>query len=200
LGIRVAEVVEGFYSFLGFPRLTSQDVVQKSVANGIHESIFGYCSGATPALGGEGKFQVAPDKIRLGVTVADDEIDLDSGFIMLPAAIPRPQPAAPQPAADGTTTTTAPYPTPTAGGGPPSTVAETPTASTPSGGAGQKAVDISFSANRNALFTAWNAMANLADMAGTVKVTVHAESSEGFNRSKLQNGVLEPLREADLIE
>ena len=43
-------------------------------------------------------------------------------------------------------------------------------------------------------------MANLADMAGQVKVTIHAESPAGFDKSKLNNGVLEPLREADLIE
>jgi len=37
-------------------------------------------------------------------------------------------------------------------------------------------------------------------LAGKVTVTVHAESEKGFDKSKLQNGVLEPLREADLIE
>jgi hypothetical protein len=36
--------------------------------------------------------------------------------------------------------------------------------------------------------------------AGNVAVTIHAESEEGFDHGKLQNGVLEPLREADLIE
>ena len=50
------------------------------------------------------------------------------------------------------------------------------------------------------LYTAWNAMANLAEMAGKVTVTVKAESEAGFDKSKLNNGVLEPLREADLIE
>ena len=38
------------------------------------------------------------------------------------------------------------------------------------------------------------------DMAGHVKVTIHAESAAGFDKSKLNNGVMEPLREADLIE
>jgi hypothetical protein len=38
--------------------------------------------------------------------------------------------------------------------------------------------------------------ANLACMAGTVEVSVHAESEAGFENSKLQNGVLEPLRES----
>lgn len=61
-------------------------------------------------------------------------------------------------------------------------------------------VEITFSADRNQLFTAWNAVANLADLAGKVSVTLRAESEKGFDRGKLQNGVIEPLREADLIE
>ena len=60
-------------------------------------------------------------------------------------------------------------------------------------------VELTFSADRNQLFTAWNVIANLADMAGQVIVTIHAENSEGFDKAKLQNGVMEPLREADLI-
>jgi hypothetical protein len=37
-------------------------------------------------------------------------------------------------------------------------------------------------------------------MAGKVEVSIRAESETGFDKSKLQNGVLEPLREANLIE
>ena len=37
-------------------------------------------------------------------------------------------------------------------------------------------------------------------MAGKVSVTIHAESAAGFDKGKLNNGVMEPLREADLIE
>jgi hypothetical protein len=33
-----------------------------------------------------------------------------------------------------------------------------------------------------------------------VNVTLRAESEKGFDKGRLQNGVLEPLREADLIE
>jgi hypothetical protein len=60
-------------------------------------------------------------------------------------------------------------------------------------------VELTFSADRNQLFTAWNAVANLADIAGQVKVTVKAEKADGVDKSKLQNGVIEPLREAGLI-
>lgn len=63
-----------------------------------------------------------------------------------------------------------------------------------------KTVDIIFTADHNGLFTAWNTIANLADMAGKMRVTMHTDSAMGFEKSKLLNGVMEPLREADLIE
>ena len=37
-------------------------------------------------------------------------------------------------------------------------------------------------------------------MAGSIKVTIDAQSQEGFDQNKLRNGVLEPLQEMDLIE
>ena len=43
-------------------------------------------------------------------------------------------------------------------------------------------------------------VANLADMAGDVSVNVRAEPEEGFDKSKLENGVMEPLRESELID
>jgi hypothetical protein len=46
----------------------------------------------------------------------------------------------------------------------------------------------------------WRPSANLADLAGKVNITVRADSAEGFDKGKLQNGVLEPLRESDLIK
>jgi hypothetical protein len=54
----------------------------------VPEGIFAYASGGSPALGSDGKFQVNRDKVILGNPLADDEIDLDSGFLMIPAAVP----------------------------------------------------------------------------------------------------------------
>lgn len=64
----------------------------------------------------------------------------------------------------------------------------------------QKQFEMSFTADRAQLFQVYPAIANLADLAGKVTITVRAESAKGFDQSKLQNGVIEPLREADLIE
>jgi hypothetical protein len=63
-----------------------------------------------------------------------------------------------------------------------------------------KTVELTFSADSTKLYQAFSVLANLADMAGQVAVTVKAEKADGFDKSKLNNGVLEPLREADLIE
>ncbi len=193
LGIGTGEIVSGFYSFLGFTRLTSDTIIRKAIVRGVKECAFGYTSGGAPALGPDGKYQVTLAKVRFDTVVVEDEIDLDSGFLMLPQAIPQPAPT--PTAADGPGTT--PTPDPTLGGTPPST---TPT-HTPGGTPTiQTQVELTFSADRNELFTAWNAMANLADLAGKVTVTVKAEKADGLDKAKLENGVMEPLREADLIK
>ncbi|HEY5812466.1 MAG TPA: hypothetical protein VIT23_07420, partial [Terrimicrobiaceae bacterium] len=64
----------------------------------------------------------------------------------------------------------------------------------------QTQIELTLSADHNQLFVAWNAVANLADLARTVTVSIHAEKPDGLDKSKVHNGVMEPLREADLIE
>jgi hypothetical protein len=59
---------------------------------------------------------------------------------------------------------------------------------TPATGAGpQRSVSFEFRADRNQLYTAWNALANLADQAGKVTISVAATNENGFDQSKLQN-------------
>ncbi|HET6144282.1 MAG TPA: DUF499 domain-containing protein [Candidatus Acidoferrales bacterium] len=192
VGIKTAHLLDGFYSFLGFPRLVESAAIKKAIARGIYDKHFGYFSGAAPALGADGKYEVPSDRVRFNITVGEDEIDMDSGFLMMPQAIPV---AVPPPISIDTVTEIFV--------GTESTVKTSPPNDEripPPNNEIQKVVAINFSANRDQLFAAWNAIANLADLAGRVNVTVHADSEAGFDRSKLQNGVLEPLKEADLIE
>jgi len=194
LGIRTSDIVSGFYSFLGFTRLTSELVIRKALARGVKEGTFAYAGCGVPPLGQDGKYQIARAKVCFETAVADDEIDLESGFVMMPQAVPLPLT---EPTPTGVTTTP-PEQTGTQPTGTPST-SRIPTGR-PLSAATETLVQLSFDADRNQLFTAWNAVANLADMAGKVTVTLRAEKSAGFDKGKLQNGVLEPLREADLIE
>jgi Protein of unknown function (DUF499) len=193
LGIRCADVVSGFYSFLGYTRLTTKDVIQKSITRGVQEGVFGYFTGSAPAFDATGKYQVARSKVRFSVPISEDEVDLESGFVMLPQGIPvepAPQPSPVSPGSTGLSEDGALSPGP----GPGPAAVPLPAA------AGETVVQVAFTASRDELYGAWNAIANLADMAGKVEVSIRAESEKGFDKSKLQNGVLEPLREADLIK
>jgi Protein of unknown function (DUF499) len=196
-GRSLPEIVEGFFSFPNFTRLANSNVVRKSVARGIKEKFFGYVSGATPALGADGRYQVVEKNVRFGSEIAEDEIDLDGGFLMIPEAIPQPSPAS-------TSGIPGSGPTSTAGLATPSGGFQGPTSSQPPGGAPPPSqpgtVQFSFDADRNKLYSAWQALANLADLCGKVTVSVKGEAPQNIDKSKLENGVYEPLREADLID
>lgn len=196
LGIKVSEVLESFFRDIAPPRLESSNVLRKGIARGVTEGTFAYTSGSQPALGPDGKFRVVREKLVIGRTLAEDEVDFESGFIMVPTAIPE---AADAP---GAVPTEPGVPTPSPGrpvqpavpGGAPASAPGTP-------GAGrQSTVRLRFKATRDQLFKAFPAIANLADKSNDRKVTVSVEgtSSEGFDPSWLRNAVEEPLDEADI--
>jgi len=63
-----------------------------------------------------------------------------------------------------------------------------------------KFLELAFTADRDQLYAACSAIAKLADCADNVSLVIRAENPEGFDQTKLQNGVIDPLREADLID
>ena len=197
LGIRASEVLESFFRDIAPPRLESSSVLQKGIARGVTEGTFAYTSGSQPALGPDGKFQVVRDKVVVGRTLAEDEVDFESGFVMVPAAVP--ESAAVQ------TPGSTPGGPQVAGPGPgvPTPAGPTETAPTPPGvaeGGRQNVVRLKFKATRDQVFKAFPAIANLADKSDDNKVTVNIEgsSSEGFDPSWLRNAVEEPLDEAEI--
>lgn len=203
-GVRASEVVAGFFTFLGFPRLTGETVIRQAILKGIETSVFGYTSG-TPKLGEDGRYQVEYSRVVLGRRLAEDEVDLETGFLIAPSAVPAKPETKPTETTDGGGTTGGGGSGGPGTGGSGTTGTGTTTGGTPTGGigtmgSGTSTVELSFVADRNKLFTAWSALANLADMAGQVSVTVKATGSQPFDQGKLDNGVLEPLRELGLIE
>ncbi len=196
LGIKASEVLESFFRDIAPPRLESSSVLRKGIARGVTEGAFAYTSGSQPALGPDGKFQVVRDKVVIGRTLAEDEVDFESGFIMVPSAVPE---AA---AAPGGVPTAPGVPTPGPGtpvqpgvpGGAPAPAPGTPAASR------QSTVRLKFKATRDQIFKAFPAIANLADKSdeGKVDVNVEGTSAAGFDPSWLRNAVEEPLDEADI--
>lgn len=188
LGIKASEVLEAFFRDIEPPRLESAGALRAAIAKGVTEGTFGYTSGAFPALGADGKFQVSRDKVAIG-RLSEDEVDFDSGFLMVPSAIPEAPTSgstdAEQKGSGGET-----------GGETKSTVEETETSAL----SAQRVVRFRFRATRDQVFKAFPAVANLADKsdAKTVTVTVEATAQNGFDKSWLRNAVDEPLDEADV--
>lgn len=200
LGIKASDVLESFFRDIVPPRLESASVLRKGIARGVAEGVFGYASGGSPVLGPDGRYQVNRDKVILGRSIADDEIDFESGFLIMPQAVPE-APAA-QPAGS--------FPVDT-GVAPPSGIQEDAagigvgtgtglvTTSTDVSGR-KKRVAFAFEATREQVFKAFPAIANLADKSDGAKVRIRIEGSSaaGFDPSWLRNAVDEPLDEADI--
>jgi len=186
LGIKASEIRDAFYSFIGFTRLDTSNAISKAVARGVQEGIFGYVSGAAPDLGDDGKYKIAPDKVLIRCVIPDDEVDLDTGFVIMPSGIP-------------------PYSEPIATG----------SEIKGEGGSGEgvlpkppvqeegpviRNVKLHLKGSRDQLYRAWPAIANLADKTGEVYLEVSASSEEGLDPSWLRNAVYEPLGEADALD
>ena len=197
-GIQTDKVVAGFFSFLGFPRLHSEGVVRRAIARGVETGLFAYTTGR-PELDDTGRYKLDWSRIAFNQTVSDDEVDLDSGFLIVPAALPEKQETttdATGGASSGEDTT---YPE--SGGA--ASVREKPDAADeekPSPAETPGELKISFTASQHELYSAWSAIANLADVAGEVSVSVKAQSDAAFDMARIENGVLEPLRELGLLD
>ena len=166
----------------------------KAIARGVETSLFGYVTGR-PTLGDDGRYQIDRSRVAFERSVAEDEIDLDSGFLIAPKALPE------QPSQTGLASSIAGGVDDENRGSGVEMVREAAGSSGESTTAAtteERAVTVSFTANREALFNAWNALANLADLAGKVSVSARAEGT--LDKGKLENGVLEPLRELGLID
>jgi len=195
-GIATDKVLAGFYGFLGFPRLLSVEAVRQAVLRGVETGLFGYATGR-PQLGEDGRYLIDRSRVAFERSVAEDEIDLDSGFLITPSALPE-KPAPPSIPTGGD-----------AGGGDSgqagdgnesSREAESEDETSEPYPTGGREISISFVAEQSKLYHAWSALANLADLAGAVSINAIAKAPDGYDKTKLENGVFEPLRELGLIE
>lgn len=197
LGIKASDVLESFFRDIAPPRLQSADVLRKGIARGVAERVFAYTSGGSPALGSDRKFQVSRDKVVFDRPLADDEIDLESGFIMMPEAVPEAQTTA---VPTGTGTGSQSPVVRDGPGGSGGGTGPTPPSSGPEGAARKKRIAMTFEATREQVYKAFPAIVNLADKSDGAKVsiTVEGTSEAGFDPSWVRNAVDEPLDEASI--
>ncbi len=194
LGIRIDQVRDAFYENLGFPRLLDENVIRQAIVRGVKEGHFGYVGRVD---------RIQSDRVREGAgylvsrsqalfekDLPPDEIDMGTGFIVLPAAI---EPIVETPSSGAASAID--FPTPTTVDSPPPTEMPQPASQT-GAPATQTRVALRLSLTRSQLYASFNALSNLADKAGTIRLNVTAESLQGFDPVWLRNAVMEPLDEA----
>jgi len=216
-GVSTKDVRDAFFAFLEPPRISSDDVLRKAVARGVGEGMFAYTSGS-PTLGADGKYQVALSKVALSRSMSEDEVDLDSGFLIVPAAVPVPAPSmcpkcGKHPCECSTTVVCSrcgqspcqcPQPCPKCGKRP--CQCGVPSVCPNCGKqpcvcpAAKTSVRINFGATRDQVFKSFGAIANLADKSDGGKVSIRVEGSAvaGFDPNWFRNAVREPLDEANI--
>jgi hypothetical protein len=195
--VGINQIVESFFSVLGFPRLDSEAVVRRAIRRGVKEGTFGYVGHSgqeeITRVNERGGYLINSQQVRIGVDLPEDEIDIGAAFIILPVAIAPEQ------------VVTQPTPDPQPGGG---AVTPTPgsTGTTQGGGAGHPGpertavthIRLPLRMNRQQLYASFNAIANLAEQAGQIQVTVEAHKPDGFDPNWLRNAVYEPLEEENV--
>lgn len=196
VGVGVSQIVESFYSVPGFPRVESEVVLRRAIAKGVRQGTFGFVGLTEPTQQGwqketDKQYLVKSGQVRINVDLREDEIDTSIAAIVLPEAI-EPE-ALPKPTPPDTTR---PEPTPPGPGPTPPIRPTLPSLGTTD--APQTTVCLNMRMSRQQLYASFNAIGNLADKAGTIRVTVEAESLSGFDANWLRNAVLEPLDEADV--
>ena len=196
-GIATDKALAGFYEFLGFPRVLSAEAVRGAVARGVETGLFGFVTGRPP-LGDGGRYRIDRSRVAFERSLTDDEIDLDSGFLIVPAALPE-KPATLE-AATGGSDISGEVVSESGDGGEIKESDVTGNDTTSADASDAREVALSFTASEGDLYAAWNALVNLADVAGEVSIDTRAKLPEGYDKLKLENGVIEPLRELGLIE
>ncbi|MGO9199949.1 MAG: hypothetical protein ACLQM8_05350 [Limisphaerales bacterium] len=192
--VRAGDVLNAFFEFIEPPRILGADVLKKPIAKGFVDSQFAWCGGPAPQLGPDNRVQVSRGKLVLGRPLSEDEVDFDSGWLIVPAALPEPPPAPTQP---GQVHEQPGSSLPTTGATGPPAVASVPS-STPTDK--RTTVSLRFTAARDQIFKAFPAIANLADSCDGGKLTVQVEGTneKGLDSTWLRNALEEPLDEANV--
>ncbi len=185
--VATGQIVDSFYSVLGFPRLENVAALRQAIVKGVEGGVFGYLGWTgkeeVDRLREDGAYLVSPQAARVGVALPD--VDLANGFIVLPSSIEIEEEVLAE------VESVSP---PTELVGPAPIVPLIPQPGEPP----QTAVRLAMRMTRPQLYAATQALANLADAAGCLRVIVEAHKTDGFDPTWLRNAVLEPLDEADV--
>ena len=180
-------VVDAAFSFLQFPKLSSQAALKDAIAKGVSSGTLGYAALANERDGG---IDARADLVSVGRPVGPDEIDLGSGSFVLSPAYARALGA------------TEPVETPAGGGATAPGGESTGIADGAVGARGTsgKRLLVEFRVGKKEVFDAIRILPALSDQSKSldVAVTIWADAEGEFDRTWIRNAIREPLDEAGI--
>jgi len=189
-GIETRLIRDTFFESPEFPRLTDERVLVETIAKGIAEGVLAYTLKGR-AKEETGQYVVLQQDAVVGRQVHLDEIDLDSGLVLLPQCVTSAEgPETPTPSQGSAS---APQPVEAQG-----TVSSQPEPARTVGRQPVTAIAFEMELSRPKLYKTFNVLGLLADKAGTIKVTVEAHELTDADPTWLRNAVFEPLEEAGI--
>jgi len=183
---RTKSIQDAFFQNLDFPRLVDNNVLVKSIIRGVAEGTFGYIT-LSKVKWEDGKPLFKPEDVVFKRTLNEDEVDIENGLVVLPEAIIKPEPKTEEEKEEKIDKLEDKVEEIYEEEGKEEEFAFRVTK-----------VNYEMELTKKQLFKAFNALGNLADQAGKIKVIVEAENSEGFDQNWLRNAVEELLEESDI--
>lgn len=207
MGVSTATTLDAFFEFLDPPRISSASVLSKAIVRGVSEGMIAYTTG-NPKIGADTKYEVNLSKVCFCQPMNEDEVDIDSGFLMMPEAVPIPKAMiCPKCGKDPCECVAPPLPCPVCGKYPCECTQPPPRC--PKCGkypcvckGGRTVIRLNYRASRDQVFKSFASIANLADKSDDGKITIRIEGTAeaGYDPVWLRNAVEEPLDEADVEE
>lgn len=197
-----ATLVGYCFSFLNFPKLLGNEPIRAAIAQGVRDGVLGYSAALQQKASGQ-PFVTDHRLMKIDTPLAQQEIDVSAtSYLVAPELARRlsqpPQQVQPDPVVDqppsgpekGVKEQAATYTTEIEPTKPPTKAQAT---------SGRR-YRLRFTTNKQQLFRAFRPLQNLAEMSGTLDVTLEiiARSDTPLDSSWLRNAVEEPLDEADV--
>lgn len=173
-GLEIKQIVETFFSSPEFPRVSDESVIKKAISRGVKEGLFGLTSKDKVQFIDDKPVTVR-DKLIIDKEVPEDEIDVSSGYLVLPQVVSK---EAKEEISGG----------------------EKPEEEEIKEEKGEKKEKIfhlayNLKVNCQQLFKCFKALGNLAEKSGELSLRVEANLKEGADPNWVRNAVEEPMEE-----
>ena len=175
-GIETKDILQAFFSTPDFPCITDEEVIRKSLAEGVRKGQFGLTSRDKVQIT-QDRPVVSPEQVTIDQEISEDEVDVSDGFVIIREVIDefkRKEGEEEKPEED------------------------IPPEENPLEADKKVSLKYILKFTKAQFFKSHKALWNLFEKSDEVSLTIEAKSEEGFDAHWVRNAVEEPMDEAGI--